>query len=198
MNNCIVALWLLAVPGLAVAGGDPVAGQAASIVCMGCHNSDGNSDNPAYPKLAGQHESYLKKQLFDFRSGARKEEHMSSMVQAVSEADLPNLAAFYARQKRSTTGETPGSALGMAIYEKGIQAKDVTACAACHGRRGEGNAASRYPALAGQHTAYIMKMLKAFRSGTRHNDATGVMRKIAKGLGDKEIAEVAGYISGLK
>ena len=198
MNHCIFALCLLAVPGLAVAGGDPAAGKAASIVCMGCHNSDGNSSNPVYPKLAGQHESYLKKQLFDFRSGARKEEHMSSMVQAVSKADLPNLAAFYARQKRSPTGSKPGSTLGKTIYEKGIRAKGVTACVACHGRRGEGNAASRYPALAGQHTAYIVKMLKAFRSAKRRNDPAGVMRKIAKGLGDKEILEVAGYIAGLK
>lgn len=197
MKHAILTLLLLAAPGLAVAGGNPAAGKAASIICMGCHNSDGNSSNPAYPKLAGQHESYLKKQLYDFRSGARKEEHMSSMVQAVSKTDLPNLAAFYARQKRSAVGSKTDSALGKIIYQKGIHGKDVTACTSCHGRRGEGNAVAQYPSLAGQHRAYIVKMLKAFRSGERRNDANGVMRKIAKGLDDKEIAELAGYISGL-
>ena len=60
-----------------MASGDPLAGKSVSIICIGWHGSDGNSTNPLHPKLAGQGESYLIKQLVDFKSGARKEEHMT-------------------------------------------------------------------------------------------------------------------------
>lgn len=198
MKQCMPILWLLSVSYLAYAGGDPAAGKTASVLCAGCHNHDGNSTQPAYPKLAGQHETYLTKQLVDFHSGARTEDHMDAMVLAVAKTDFPNLAAYYARQARRTGSQPPADDRGRLLYEQGIRTKGVAACTTCHGRRGEGDATARYPALAGQHAAYIDKMLKAFRSATRRNDPAGVMRMIARKLEDKEIAALAAYLAGLQ
>lgn len=67
-------------------------------MCAACHGADGNSTNPLWPKLAGQHAAYLVKQLKDFKSGARKDPMMGPMTSPLSEADMENLAAFYASQ----------------------------------------------------------------------------------------------------
>ncbi len=67
-------------------------------MCAACHGADGNSTNPLWPKLAGQHAAYLVKQLKDFKSGARKDPMMGPMASPLSEADMENLAAFYASQ----------------------------------------------------------------------------------------------------
>ena len=84
----------------AVAGGDAVAGKAKAIVCSACHGADGNSTNPVWPKLAGQHAAYVVKQLKAFKSGARKDPVMQGMAAPLSEQDMENLAAWYASQKQ--------------------------------------------------------------------------------------------------
>lgn len=89
---------LVAFPTLA--SGDAAAGKAKSRVCSGCHGPDGNSVNPIWPKLAGQHEAYLIKALKDYRSGARRNPTMKAMSRPLSDADIANLAAFYASQKQ--------------------------------------------------------------------------------------------------
>ena len=84
----------------AVAGGFAVAGKAKAIVCSACHGADGNSTNPVWPKLAGQHAAYVVKQLKAFKSGARKDPVMQGMAAPLSEQDMENLAAWYASQKQ--------------------------------------------------------------------------------------------------
>ena len=90
----------LAMPAVAVAAGDAAAGKAKSAVCAACHGPDGNSTNPLWPHLAGQHAPYLVKQLKDFKSGARKDPMMVPMAVPLSEQDMENLAAYYASQKQ--------------------------------------------------------------------------------------------------
>lgn len=198
MKTLAAALLLMTASGPATAGGDPVAGKSTAIICIGCHNSDGNSSNPVYPKLAGQGEAYLAKQLADFKSGARKEEHMTSMVEAIEKADIPNLAAYFASQKRSPgLSNKTKSKQGKQIFHNGISAKGISACDGCHGTDGKGNPAIKFPSLANQHAEYVAKMLKEFRSGTRHNDPGEMMRNIATKLSDKEIESVANYVAGL-
>ena len=198
MKSIAGVLLLMAGTGLAQAGGDPVAGKATAIICIGCHGSDGNSTNPVYPKLAGQGEGYLAKQLADFKSGARQEEHMTSMVEAISKADIPNLAAWFASQKRSPGSPNKAkSKQGKKIFHNGIDAKSISACDGCHGADGKGNPAIKFPSLANQHPEYVAKMLKTFRSGTRHNDPGEMMRNVAAKLSDKEIESVANYVAGL-
>ncbi|MEM7407282.1 MAG: cytochrome c [Pseudomonadota bacterium] len=94
----ILAVSALVWTSPALANGDAAAGKAKAIVCSGCHGPDGNSVNPIWPKLAGQHEAYLIKVLKDYRSGVRRNATMKAMARPLSDADIANLAAFYARQ----------------------------------------------------------------------------------------------------
>ena len=180
------------------AQGDAVAGKAKAAVCAACHGADGNSVNPVWPKLAGQGQKYLLKQLHDFKSGARKNASMSPMAAPLSDQDIDNLTAYFSIQER-----TPGAAdkalvtLGEKIYRGGKPDQGIAACMACHGPTGAGNPAAGYPALNGQHSAYTTLQLKAFRHGDRGNDPAGIMRTEATSLSDDEIKAVASYISGL-
>lgn len=179
---------------------EPIVGQ----VCAACHAADGNSVLPANPSLAAQHPEYTLKQLQNFKAvnGKRAERPspvMSGMVANLSPDDMANLALYFARQKAR-----PGAASdpelvkqGQDIYRGGILTKNVAACSACHAPNGAGIPA-QFPRLAGQHAEYIEAQLKAFRTGERANDASGMMRSIAARLSDREIQAVSEYISGLR
>ena len=80
------------------AGGDAAAGKQKAVICAACHGVDGNSVNPIWPKLAGQHEVYLAKQIRAFRSGERKDPTMAPMVSILKEEDIDDVAAYYASQ----------------------------------------------------------------------------------------------------
>ena len=91
------AMMMVSLPGHA--GGDANAGADKAKTCAACHGADGNSVNPMWPKLAGQHAAYLVKQLKDFKSGARKDPVMSPMAMPLGDQDMQDVAAFYAAQK---------------------------------------------------------------------------------------------------
>ena len=193
----VVAACALA--GNVLAAGNAEAGKAKSVACGACHGADGNSLAPTFPKLAGQHESYLLKQLQDIKSGARSVPTMAGQLDAMSEQDLADMAAFYAVQPA-----TPGVAkeelveLGESVYRAGIREKGVAACTACHSPTGAGNGPAKYPLLSGQHADYIATQLRAFRNDERTNDGdTRIMRDVASRLSDKELDAVASYASGL-
>ncbi len=198
MKEIFIALLFVTSSSAAVAGGDPVAGKSTAILCIGCHGSDGNSSSAQYPKLAGQGEGYLAKQLNDFKSGARKESHMTSMVEAITIADIPNIAAYFSSQQRTKgTASKTNTELGKQIFQKGVQSKFIPACASCHGQKGMGMPTEKYPSLANQHPEYVAKILKDFRSSTRNNDAQKLMQNIAAKLSDEEIASIAAYIADI-
>ena len=95
----ILALFLCAATSPAWAqAGDPAAGQAKSATCVACHGADGNSTNPEWPKLAGQHAAYLVKALKAYKSGTRTDPLMGPQVMALNEDDMNNLAAYFAAQ----------------------------------------------------------------------------------------------------
>lgn len=89
----------LVMSAAAGAAGDAAAGKSKSVVCAACHGADGNSVNPLWPNLAGQKAPYMVKQMKDFKSGARKDPVMAPMAKPLSDADMENLAAYYASQK---------------------------------------------------------------------------------------------------
>ena len=180
--------------------GDATKGKAASAVCSSCHGADGNSTNPDWPKLAGQGESYLIKQLHDFRANKRADAMMTPMAMGIaSDEDVLNLAAYFSSQKqKSGTANKDKVKAGEKIYRGGIMASGVAACSGCHGPTGEGNSAAKFPRIAGQHAKYAIKQLKAFRAGSRNNDPGKMMRNVAAKMSDTEIEAVAEYISGLK
>ena len=196
--------------GLAVLGsiaspvqgaGDPRAGQSKSALCAACHGLHGNSVNTQWPKLAGQHESYLLRQLTLFKSEQRDGAVMAAMVAALNEQDLADVAAFYAAQRLKPGVTDQGLyARGRKIYLAGNEDSGVPACTACHGATGRGNPASGYPALGGQHASYVATTLKAFRLGAVwgvDDEANEVMSLVADELTDAEIEAVAAYIQGL-
>ena len=179
--------------------GDIEAGKGKAAMCAGCHGSDGNSPSGDFPKLAGQNERYLIKQIADIKSNAREVPMMTGMVAGLSDQDMADIAAFYASQKGSIgTAKKELVELGEKIYRAGNKKTDIPACSACHSPTGKGNLAAGFPALQGQHAKYTEKQLKDFRTGTRKNDGEAkVMRAIAYRMKDTEIAAVASYIEGL-
>ncbi len=185
--------------------GDATKGQEiATGVCAGCHNADGNSIVPAFPKLAGQHEEYIIKQLTDYKAEEgetpkRDNPQMAAMVAPLTQQDIKNLAAFYAAQET-----TPGTAsdnenlmaVGKILYHGGNIENGVPACASCHGPTGSG-LPPHYPALAGQHALYINSQLDLFNKGERANDG-GVMKQVLTRMSGTEKQAVAEYIQGMR
>ena len=197
----IVSLGIagLAIAGMAFAKGDPVAGKEKASNCLACHGATGVSSVPNYPSLAGQGERYLAKQIADIKQGQRVIPEMMPFVSTLSKQDINDIAAFYASQP-APVGATESKyiSLGEEIYRAGNAKKGIPGCAACHSPTGQGNSLAGFPRLSGQHEAYTVKQLRAFREGDRKNDGdTRVMRTIAEKLSNKEIEAVANYIQGL-
>ncbi len=179
--------------------GDVAAGKQKAQVCAACHGVDGNSTTPAWPKLAGQHESYLIKQLMDFKAGNRENAQMAPMVANLTDQDIEDLAAWFASQKTKPGVTDPDALdLGQKIYRAGSIEAGVPACMACHGPAGQGNPAAKYPVVAGQHAAYLQTQLKAFREDKRTNDINEVMRTIVDRMSDEEINSVSEFMQGLR
>jgi cytochrome c553 len=190
----------LAAAAPAIAAGDAAAGQAKAITCAACHGADGNSLNPEWPSLAGQHPSYTIKQLQAFKSGARQNVLMSGQAMALSDQDMADLAAYFASQKPARKTADPALVkAGEQIYRGGNKETGAPACLACHGPDGLGTITAAWPQVAGQHATYTAAQLAAYRSGQRSTDGdTQIMRNVAARLTDDEIKAVASYIQGLQ
>lgn len=176
-------------------------GPAVSHTCAACHGPDGNSTVPNWPKIAGQWEDYLVKQLVEYRkgqSGPRFEPSMAAMAAPLSDQDIHELAAFYASQKQ-TIGKTDPAmlTLGEKIYRGGDLEHGVAACVGCHAPDGSGNQAAKFPRLGGQHALYIENQLRAFREGKRTNSPSNMMHDISVRMTDEQIKAVSSYIEGL-
>lgn len=198
LRKLIVASALFALAGASFAAGNAEAGKAKAQACFACHGVNGASVTPNFPKLAGQHASYIAKELHDFKNGNRKDPIMTGQAAALSNTDIDDLAAFFAAQKVSLGGaEKKFVKAGGKIYRGGIKDKKVPACMACHGPTGSGNPAAKFPHLGGQHAVYLAKAMEDFRSGKRTNDPNKMMRDIAGRMSDADIKAVAGYIQGL-
>ena len=168
-------------------------------VCMACHASDGNSIVTANPKIAAQHESYLYKQLTNYKSGLRDNAVMSGIAAGLSDDEMRELAKYFSKQelKLSQAQSNGTGSDGEKIFRSGIFDKNVPACAGCHGPAGHGIPA-KFPRLNSQHADYIKNQLQQFATGQRANDAASVMRMIAEKLTEKEMDAVADYIQGLQ
>lgn len=201
-------LGLTLASSLVFAGGDAAAGQAKTAMCAGCHGADGNSPAPTFPKLAGQGEKYLTKQLRDIKSGERPVMEMTGMLNAFSDQDLADIAAYFASKTIQMAGAKEEKLdVGERVYRGGNIETGVPACTGCHSPAGNGNAPAGYPALGGQFAQYTAKQLRAFRTGAhdpenqaaRTNDGDAkIMRGVAAQMSDVEIDAVANFIAGLK
>lgn len=202
--------------------GDAKAGAAKAAVCGACHGVDGNSLAANFPKLAGQGERYLLKQIHDIKawdtetnpakkaSTGRTVMEMTGILTNLSEQDIADVAAYFASQNTQLSGskkmdvqvnsgiKVDALELGAKAYRSGNLANGVPACTGCHGPDGKGNPAAGFPRLSGQHADYIEKQLTNFRAGNRTNDGdTQTMRAVAEKLSDAEIKALANFIAGL-
>ncbi len=200
MPRFMMMLLALA-PMMAVAVGDPEAGEQKSAVCAACHGMDGNSEIPEWPKLAGQHADYAARQTRMVRDQVRDIPEMYPMVMDLSDQDIADIAAFYAEQTLQ-----PGVAdeelveLGQRIYHDGNRETGVPACAACHGPSGEGIPGAYYPLIRAQHADYTADRLQRYRGGETNGDDdpfSAMMVGVAARLTDEEINAVSSYIEGL-
>ena len=200
MNKLLVSLLLtLGISGLAHAAGDAAAGQGKIAMCSACHNADGNSLLPNFPKLAGQGERYLFKQMQEIKSGVRPVVEMTGMLDAMTDQDLEDISAWYSSQKGTIGAAAPDLvARGEALYRGGKLEDGMPACVGCHLPNGEGLNLALYPKLNGQHASYTAKQLTDFREGDRVNDGDAmIMRSIAAKLSNKDIKARSSYIEGL-
>ena len=206
-----VSIVLATLSATTLASGDAEAGQTKSATCMGCHGLAGNSTMPNFPKLAGQGEGYILKQLQEFKSGARDSAIMGGVASLLSEQDMMDIAAYYSIQtisENSAKADEKTIELARKIYLGGKKDTQTTACVASHGPKGLGIPSAKFPALSAQHAEYIASQLKAFRQYSfnqqtgsdeidRDNDYEGMMRSVAKGLTTVEIEALAEYVAGL-
>ena len=206
MKKSLAALATIALgTGLAQAEslveGDPDAGQSKSITCAACHGQDGNSVNPVWPSIAGQHAGYMVEQLMAFKNGTRSEPLMLGQVMTLSDEDMRNLSVYFEDMAPAAKAIADPAVLdlGRRLYTSGDRQSSTSACIACHGPTGRGNPAASVPAVRGQYAVYAAKQLRDYASGTRRSDGpTRVMRDIAATLSEEEIVAVASYMQGLQ
>lgn len=195
--------------------GDAKAGAVKAGACAACHGLDGNPTDPQYPRLAGMPERYVAQQLALFKGGIRNSGMaavMMPMAAPLSAQDMRDLGAYFAQQKAGAgiaddSAITTGPYAGMKFYEAGQKlfhsgdaARGIPACMACHGPTGAGNPGPAYPHVAGQQSAYVVRRLQEYRTGTTAEPDPklfNVMATVAKTLTDEEIQSVASYLQGL-
>jgi cytochrome c553 len=206
LTRAITVTGLILVSGVAAvvgntayAGGDAAAGAQKAATCAACHGMDGNSVNPQWPSLAGQNETYIVKTLNAFKNGSRTDVIMGAQAAGLGEQDIADLAAYFSTQKPAQRTADPALAeAGELLYRGGSQTAQISACIACHGSTGRGNAPAGYPAVAGQHAVYTAKQLTDYQNGARTSDGdTQIMRNITARLSKDEINAVAAYMQGL-
>jgi len=202
----LAALVLAAGAAVAAPKADIAKGkEVATTICAACHAADGNSGIAAYPKLAAQHTGYIYRQTLDIKEGKRTNGSaavMKPMVMNLSEQDILNVSAFYAKQQAKSGEANPKQndpVLGGKIYRGGLVDKKVPACMSCHGPSGAGipgggTEIGAYPRLGGQHMSYVVDQMKAYKSGQRKN---AIMEDIAKRMTEEELNSVANFIQGL-
>ncbi|KTD51820.1 cytochrome c4 [Legionella quinlivanii] len=201
MKKIILAAMLLAFStGFAAPESEASQNRPEKIsLCSACHGENGSSNNPLWPNLGGQHADYLLKQLQDYKAGkTRADASMTGIAATLTPQDMELLSAYYAKQPVAL-GKVPKRYVkrGEELYRGGDFDKHITACIACHGPRGTGNGQAGFPLLSGQHAAYTIAQLQAFKNKKRSNDINHIMQDISKRMSDEDMEAVAYYIQGL-
>lgn len=204
-RTLVLAALCLSASALAESGMDPFvggsaeAGAAKAAVCAACHGPGGNSSNPEWPKLAGQHSKYSVAQLQRLKSGERQNAIMMAQAAALSDQDMKDVAAYFAAQKPTPGIGSPDSLkIADPLFRKGDASRELAACSSCHGPTGAGNAGAGYPRIGGQHASYAAKILRDYRSSKGGPVNTATMAAIASKLTDAEIDALASYLNGLQ
>jgi cytochrome c553 len=187
MGAAAVALLLAAAVAPAA---DPEAGRRKAQVCAACHGPDGNATIPGTPSLAGQPVFFTHWQLIKYRDGRRKDPQMSPLAEKLEDADMADLAAFYAAQPPRARP----AATDAARVAAGRQLAELHHCTSCHrpGLTGQQQAAR----LAGQDFDYLLRLLRGFKARTA-SDLDGTMTVATQPLQDDEIVSLVHFLVSL-
>jgi cytochrome c553 len=185
-----VAAVALLLAAAAAPGADLEAGRRKAQVCAACHGPDGNATIAGTPSLAGQPVFFTHWQLIKYRDGRRKDPQMSPLAEKLDDADMADLAAFYAAQ----SPRPRPAATEAARVASGRQLAEQHHCTSCHrpGLTGQQQAAR----LAGQDFAYLLRLLRAFKAKTA-SDLDGTMTVATQPLQDDEIVSLAHFLASL-
>lgn len=195
----VFTLMMIALFGSQVHAGDSPEKRAQQW-CAACHTATGNSISPLFPRIAGQQQGYMVKQLKEFRSRNRSDEaahdYMWGVARTLDDSAIDGVARYFAAQKPTpnpTRSDLSLVSAGKEIYTNGIPAKGVSACVACHGEKAQGSDIA--PRLAGQHAAYLVKQMHVFE--TLQRPSAAVMQGIVKSLSDADVRALAAYAQSL-
>lgn len=158
--------------------------------CGACHGADGNSATPGTPSLAGMPNFYTHWQLIMYRDGRRRDPQMSPFALNLSDADMADLAAYYAAQPPRTRPATIDAARAAAGQPLAQQHN----CTSCHGPRLLGQ--QGVPLLAGQDFDYLLRRLRGYKSKTT-SDLDGMMTMVAQPLTEADIENLVHFMAGL-
>jgi len=213
MKKLISSLFItcLSLVSVAQAAGNAQSGEQKSAACMACHGQGGITPVlPNAPKLAGQHAAYIAEQLKAFKRSVdnnfakenkgihRSDPTMAAMTLSLTTDSIDDLAIYYASQTGTQEAITEKERdAAQTLYRGGNQTTGVAACIACHGPKGKGNAAAKFPSISGQNVSYVTKALKDFRSNARQSSHNNMMNGVAERMTDKEIDAIAKYVSAL-
>lgn len=197
--------------------GDLEAGRGKSELCSACHGANGVSVATVFPNLAGQRPDYLYWELVEYHSGARPESPMTPPAASLNEADMRDLAVFYASLPPGLTPSPEGESApadqatierGQQIYMEGDPAKGIPPCQGCHGADGGGHPLATtpdrngytpwaaYPSLRGQNGDYLQARLTSFRDAEPRNSSTDhVMSGVGARLDDDSIAALSAWLA---
>ena len=169
----------------------------AQQVCSNCHELDGNSISPNFPKLAEQQQEYIIAQLTQFRSHKRSDpegfEYMWGISRSLTDDQIKGLAAYFSAQHSVSPGRGNGKLTdeGKRIFDGGLPEQNVPACTTCHGDHGQGN--GQFPRVANQHSDYVIKQLTVYQRTEKR--PTGVaMKVVTHSLSHGNMRAVAAYL----
>lgn len=195
----IAFIVLLILNGANYAADKQIIAPEKAALCASCHGQQGISTNPQWPNIAGQHASYLIKQLNDYKNiKTRNVPIMTTIASQLNEVEMTELSNYYAKQPLAK-GSTPEQYVkrGEQLYRGGDLDKHIAACIACHGPKGIGNAQAKFPLLSGQNQAYTLLQLQAFKNKKRTNDLNSIMQDISQRMSEEDMKAVSYYIQGL-
>jgi len=196
---------LLDLRRVAASSGDAVAGKAKAAVCSACHGPLGLSPVPLFPNLAGQKADYLYWRLVAFKRANNPASAMTAQVANLDDATMHDLAAWFASLPAAAPAAVAGNehiARGESLYLEGDPGRGIPPCQGCHGKDAQGHPRAAedahwrvYPALHGQHAAYLQQRLKDL--GGDANPAASsarVMAPIARALDADSAAAIASWL----
>lgn len=188
--------------------GDALAGAGKAAVCAACHGARGVAIAPNFPNLAGQSATYLYLQLKEFHDGQRNDPVMTGQAAALSDADMRDLASYYASLAPKPAGQADAASRGAQLYLAGDPAQGIPPCQGCHGPTGLGPQPhpssappppwATFPHLRGQSSLYVAKQLGDYKSGARAGSSNArVMQGVAATLGEADVQALSDYLGAL-